>query len=288
MISSMTAFARRESRGDFGLLVCEIRSVNHRYLEPNLRLADALRELEMPVRERLRQGLSRGKVDVTLRHEPADALLSHIHINSELASRLVAAAAEIDKLTRHAAPLNAADILRIPGVVCPAEPDQQQLAAAALALFGDTLGDFVAMRRREGEVLAGLIAGRLEAVTVECDKVAARMPDILDHFRQRLLARLSEVRGDLNAERLEQEMVLFAHKIDVAEELDRLRAHVVEVRRVLTQGGAVGRKLDFLCQEFNREANTLCSKSADMDLTRIGLDLKTAIEQLREQAANVE
>lgn len=288
MIYSMTAFARRELRGDFGLLVCEIRSVNQRYLEVNLRLADVLRELEMPLREQLRQKLSRGKVDVWIKHEAVESNLSNIHINHELAARLVTAASQIDHLARHAAPLNAADILRIPGVVCVAEPNQQQLVTATKQLFADTLQDFVAIREREGYVLQQLIIQRLDLIALECDKVKVRMPTILAHYRQRLLNRLQEVKAELDNERLEQEIVLFAHKIDVAEELDRLSAHLLEIRRVLQQGGAVGRKLDFLMQELNREANTLGSKSVSADSSLSSVELKVLIEQIREQTQNIE
>lgn len=288
MIYSMTAFARRELRGDFGLLVCEIRSVNQRYLEANLRLADVLRELEMPLREQLRQKLSRGKVDVWIKHEAVESNLSNIHINHELAARLVTAASQIDHLARHAAPLNAADILRIPGVVCVAEPNQQQLVTATKQLFADTLQDFVAIREREGYVLQQLIIQRLDLIALECDKVKVRMPTILAHYRQRLLNRLQEVKAELDNERLEQEIVLFAHKIDVAEELDRLSAHLLEIRRVLQQGGAVGRKLDFLMQELNREANTLGSKSVSADSSLSSVELKVLIEQIREQTQNIE
>lgn len=288
MIYSMTAFARNELRGDFGLLVCEIRSVNHRYLEPNFRLSDAVRALEMPLREQLRQQLSRGKIDVSIKHEAIESNLSNIHINQELAARLVEAASQIDKLARHAAPLNAADILRLPGVVCVAEPNQQQLITATNALFTQTLNDFIAMREREGNALSVFITQRLEAIEAECDKVRQRMPTILAHYQQRLLSRLQEVKAEFNQERLEQEMVLFAHKIDVAEELDRLSAHLVEIIRVLAQGGAVGRKLDFLMQELNREANTLGSKSVSADSSLSSVELKVLIEQMREQIQNLE
>lgn len=288
MIYSMTAFARRELRGDFGLLVCEIRSVNHRYLEPNFRLSDAVRALEMPLREQLRQQLSRGKIDVSIKHEAIESNLSNIHINQELAARLVEAASQIDKLARHAAPLNAADILRLPGVVCVAEPNQQQLITATNTLFTQTLNDFIAMREREGKALSVFITQRLEAIEAECDKVRQRMPTILAHYQQRLLSRLQEVKAEFNQERLEQEMVLFAHKIDVAEELDRLSAHLVEITRVLAQGGAVGRKLDFLMQELNREANTLGSKSVSADSSLSSVELKVLIEQMREQIQNLE
>lgn len=288
MIYSMTAFARRELRGEFGLLVCEIRSVNQRYLEANFRLSDVVRELEMPLRDKLRQQLSRGKVDVWIKYEAVESNLSNIHINQELAARLVAAASQIDQLARHAAPLNAADILRIPGVVCVAEPNQQQLLTITKQLFADTLQDFIAMREREGQALQQFISQRLDLITIECDKVRQRMPHILTHYRQRLLARLQDIKAELDNERLEQEMVLFAHKIDVAEELDRLSAHLVEIKRVLQQGGAVGRKLDFLMQELNREANTLGSKSVSADSSLSSVELKVLIEQMREQIQNLE
>ena len=288
MISSMTAFARRELRGDFGLVMCEIRSVNHRYLEPTFRLSDLVRELEMPLRERLRQQLSRGKIDIWIKHETIDNDVAEIRINHELATRLVAAASEIDKMTRHAAPLNAADILRIPGVVCPAQPNQQVVTQVALTLFNDTLMDFIAMRQREGAAINTMISQRLTAIAIECEKVRIRMPIIMAHYRQRLLSRLQEVKAELNPERVEQEVVLFAHKIDVAEELDRLNAHVVEIRRVLNQEQAVGRKLDFLMQELNREANTLGSKSVSADSSLSSVELKVLIEQMREQIQNIE
>ena len=288
MIYSMTAFARRELRGDFGLLVCEIRSVNQRYLEANLRLSDVVRELEMPLRDKLRQQLSRGKVDVWIKHEAIEGNVSNIHINQDLAARLVAAASQIDQLARHAAPLNAADILRLPGVVCVAEPNQQALLAATQSLFDQTLSDFVAMRQREGQALQQFIGQRLDLIAIECEKVRERMPHILAHYRQRLLARLQDIKAELDNDRLEQEMVLFAHKIDVAEELDRLSAHLVEIKRVLQQGGAVGRKLDFLMQELNREANTLGSKSVSADSSLSSVELKVLIEQMREQIQNLE
>jgi uncharacterized protein (TIGR00255 family) len=284
----MTAFARRELRGDFGLVMCEIRSVNHRYLEPTFRLSDLVRELEMPLREKLRQQLSRGKIDVWLKHETIDNDIAEIRINHALATRLVAAASEIDKMTRHAAPLNAADILRIPGVVCPAQPNQQMVTQVALTLFNDTLMDFIAMRQREGAAINTMISQRLNAIAIECEKVRIRMPIIMAHYRQRLLSRLQEVKAELNPERVEQEVVLFAHKIDVAEELDRLNAHIVEIQRVLSQENAVGRKLDFLMQELNREANTLGSKSVSADSSLSSVELKVLIEQMREQIQNIE
>jgi uncharacterized protein (TIGR00255 family) len=288
MICGMTAFARRETRGDFGMLACEIRSVNHRYLEAALRLPDALRELEPSLRELLRAAVSRGKVDVWLRHEPPESTATRLEVNHALAARLVEAAAEIDKLARHTAPLNAADILRMPGVLLAPQPDNALLAAEARRLFDETLAEFLAMRRREGEALAALIASRLDTVAAECARAAERLPALTERYRRRLRERLAELRGELSAERLEQEMVIFAQKTDVAEELDRLHAHAREVRRVLAQGGPAGRKLDFLMQELNREANTLGAKSVSADSSLSAVELKVLIEQMREQVQNIE
>lgn len=288
MIRSMTAFARSEIRGDAGLIACEIRSVNHRFLEPGFRLPEALRDIEFPVRERLRQALTRGKVDVQCRYEAADGSGGTIELDRELASQLVAAAAEIDHMTRHAAPLNATDILRLPGVIRSRETDTAALLTTALQAVEQALGQFIAMREREGVELARLIEERLGLMMAEVEKVRVRMPGILTHYRERLLGRLADIKSELNSERLEQEMILFAQKIDVTEEMDRLTTHVSEIRRVLKEGGAVGRRLDFLMQELNREANTLGSKSVSADSSLSSVELKVLIEQMREQIQNIE
>ena len=288
MIRSMTAFARAEARGDFGLIACEIRSVNHRYLEPGFRLPDVLRDIEFPLRERLRQGLTRGKVDVQYRYEAADGTGATLALDKALAAQYVAAAIEIDQMAQHVAPLSTTDILRLPGVVKTRETDAAVLQAEALKVFDQALKQFIAMREREGLELARLIEERLTAMVAETEKVRARMPQIMTYYRERLLNRLADIRGELNSERLEQEMILFAQKIDVAEELDRLTAHIAEIRRVLKEAGAVGRRLDFLMQELNREANTLGSKSVSADSSLSSVELKVLIEQMREQIQNIE
>lgn len=288
MIRSMTAFARVEVRGESGLIACEIRSVNHRFLEPGFRLPEALREIEFPLRERLRQALTRGKVDVQYRYEAADIQGGTVELDRALATQYISAAAEIDQIARHAAPLNSTDILRLPGVIKSRETDTAALHATALQVFDQALQQFLAMREREGSELARLIDERLTAMSAETDKVRVRMPVILAHYRERLLGRLSDIKTELNAERLEQEMILFAQKIDVAEEMDRLNAHVTEIRRVLKEGGSVGRRLDFLMQELNREANTLGSKSVSADSSLSSVELKVLIEQMREQIQNIE
>lgn len=288
MIRSMTAFARTESRGDFGIIACEIRSVNHRYLEPGFRLPEALRDIEFPLREKIRNTLTRGKVDVQFRYEAAEGRLDAIELNHALAKQYVEAATEIDQLARHAAPLNAADILRLPGVIKSSEADARTLHNAALSAFDAALAQFIAMREREGSELARLIEERLVAIQAETAKVRERLPGIVSHYRERLLARLHDIKSELSAERLEQEMVLFSQKMDVAEEMDRLDSHVAEIRRVLKDKGAVGRRLDFLMQELNREANTLGSKSVSADSTLSSVELKVLIEQMREQIQNIE
>jgi len=287
-IHSMTAFARAESRDALGLLALEIRSVNSRHLEPGFRLPDALREREFAWRDVLRQRIARGKVELSARYEPAGGLSDGVELNHELVRQLLAASGEIEQLARHVGPLNPVELMRIPGVLKTREPDQAAVLARADALLVRALDDFLAMRAREGAVLRGLIEERLDAICAEVDKVRERLPGIIRHFREKLLARLAELRAELAPERVEQEVVLFAQKLDVAEELDRLLAHVAEIRRVLAGGGAVGRRLDFLMQELNREANTLGSKAVTADSSWSSVALKVLIEQMREQIQNIE
>ncbi len=287
-IHSMTAFARAEERGELGLLAIEIRSVNSRHLEPGFRLPDALREREFAWRDVLRQRIARGKVEIGARYEPVNGLADGVRLDQELVQQLIAASREIEQLARHVGPLNPVELMRMPGVLKTREPDQAAVLARADALLEQALNDFLAMRAREGSVLNGLIEERLQGICAEVDKVRERMPGILRHFREKLLARLTEVKAELAPERVEQEVVLFAQKLDVSEELDRLLAHVAEIRRVLAGGGAVGRRLDFLMQELNREANTLGSKAVTADSSWSSVELKVLIEQMREQIQNIE
>lgn len=287
-IHSMTAFARAEERSAAGLLAIEIRSVNSRHLEPIFRLPELLRDREYAWRETLRQQITRGKVELSVRHEPADDLAAGVVVNQALVQQLLAASAEIEQMARHVGPLNAVELMRIPGVLKTQEPDQAALLASADRLLARVLTDFSAMRAREGAALQALIEARLESITKEVETVRERLPGILQHYRERLLERIAEARATLAADRVEQEVVLFAQKMDVAEELDRLLAHVTEVRRVLAGGGAVGRRLDFLMQELNREANTLGSKAVTADSSWSSVQLKVLVEQIREQIQNIE
>lgn len=287
-VYSMTAFARRELQSEFGALSLELRSVNSRHLEPTLRLPDALREHEHAWRELLRQRISRGKLEMNLRWEPSAAQDTEIEINEALVEQLLNRAEHIASLARHSSSVSPTDILAMPGVIVRKTPDAAALKSAIDSLLQHTLDDFLAMRAREGAVLAELIEARLVGIEQEVAAVRERLPGIITHYQNKLRERLSELQAELAAERLEQELVIFAQRIDVAEELDRLLAHVAEVRRVLRGGGAIGRRLDFLMQELNREANTLGSKASTADSAWSSVELKVLVEQMREQIQNIE
>ena len=287
MIHSMTAFARAEQAGANGTLSWELRSVNHRYLEPHLRLPEAFRDLEGPVREALRNGLSRGKVECTLRFAD-DSAGKPLQVDLQRAAQLVAAAESVAKLIQQPAPLNPLEMLDWPGVLVADAADPKALNTAALALFTETLDELKSGRAREGAELAKLLNERLDGITAEVAALRELVPQMLAGQRQKILDRCAEMQAELDPQRLEQELVLLAQKSDVAEELDRLATHVAEVRRVLKSGGAAGRRLDFLMQELNREANTLGSKAFDTRSTQAAVNLKVLIEQMREQVQNIE
>ena len=287
MVHSMTAFARNEQATAHGTLSWELRSVNHRYLEPHLRLPDAFRDLEGAVREALRQGLSRGKVECTLRFAEESAG-KQLQVDSERARQLIAAAEQVAALIQQPAPLNPLEVLAWPGVLVADSADPQALNAAALKLFDQALGELKTGRAREGAELAKLLNERLDSILDEVAALRELVPQMLAGQRQKIETRFAEMQAELDPQRLEQELVLLAQKSDVAEELDRLSTHVSEVRRVLKAGGAAGRRLDFLMQELNREANTLGSKAFDPRSTQAAVNLKVLIEQMREQVQNIE
>jgi uncharacterized protein (TIGR00255 family) len=287
MIHSMTAFARVEQAGANGTLSWELRSVNHRYLEPHLRLPEAFRELEGPVREALRNGLSRGKVECTLRYAD-DSAGKPLQVDLQRAAQLVAAAESVAKLIQQPAPLNPLEMLGWPGVLVADAADPKALNAAALALFTEALNELKSGREREGVELAKLLDERLDGINAEVAALRELVPQMLAAQRHKILDRCAEMQAELDPQRLEQELAMLAQKSDVAEELDRLVTHVGEVRRVLKSGGAAGRRLDFLMQELNREANTLGSKAFDTRSTQAAVNLKVLIEQMREQVQNIE
>ncbi len=287
-MQSMTAFARRHSEGPWGRLTLELRSVNHRYLEPTLRMPEELRALEGHMRERLGKRLARGKVECNLRYAAPLGGQVELRFDRELAARLAHVSRELDALIYNPAPVSSLDLLRWPGVLQGAEVDGEALAGAVRELLEGALDELTETRSREGTVIRGLLEQRLEAMGPLVAQVRERLPQVRERFTQRLRERLAEVRDELEPGRLEQELVLFAQRIDVDEELDRLIGHIAEVRRVVASKGAVGRRLDFLMQELNREANTLGSKSADVETTRAAVELKVLIEQMREQVQNIE
>ncbi len=287
MIRSMTAFARGERHGEAGSLELELRSVNHRYLEMSLRLPEELRFLEMALRERIGARVGRGKVECRINHRPSAAQLELV-IDEELARQLIQASRTIDAMLYNPSAVNSMDILRWPGVLQPPRLEMEELREQVLDLLERVLDEFVATRGREGEQLRELIEQRCAAADKVVDELRRHLPEVEAGLRRRLQERLGELREELDPDRLEQEMLLFAHKMDVSEELDRLTAHTREVRHVLQQDRPVGRRLDFLMQELNREANTLASKAADATTTRAAVDLKVLIEQMREQIQNIE
>jgi uncharacterized protein (TIGR00255 family) len=288
MIQSMTAFARAQCQKAEGNIVCELRSVNHRYLEFSMRLPDMLHELENVMRERIRQHVKRGKVECYLRYQPGEVSDISLNVNLALVKKLCDANELIGTKLRNPGLINPTDILRWPGVLEMAEINLEAIQKEVLCLLEQALIDLVATRNREGEQLKEIFQQRLDGMKQETEKVRKRLPTILDGQRERLITRFTEANLQFDSGRLEQELVLFAQKIDVTEELERLDTHIHEIRRVLKQGGAMGRRLDFLMQELNREANTLGAKSVDSDTTRSSVELKVLIEQMREQVQNVE
>lgn len=287
MIRSMTAFAACERAATGGSLSCELRAVNHRYLELSVRLPEELRTIETTLRERVAAKISRGKVDLGIRYRPAAASVGELKVNE----RLLAQLAELGQATAARFPslqVNLTQLLQFPGVLEVAELDQAGLQAEALALFDATAAEFVAARAREGEKLAVVMRERLDGIERIVGQIRQWLPDIRAALRAKLENKLADLKLPLEPGRLEQEVVLNLQKIDVDEELDRLTSHVAEARRVLALPEAVGRRLDFLMQEFNREANTLGSKSVDSRTTQSAVELKVLIEQLREQVQNLE
>jgi uncharacterized protein (TIGR00255 family) len=289
MIRSMTGFARRESPGPWGTLICELRAVNHRYLELSIRLPEDLRSIENEARRILGTALRRGKVDAAVYLKGSSATAPALELNKPLVEQLMKRASEVGSMVGGIpGPTSPLDLLRWPGVIREAERDSSPIAAAALGLIEETAADLNEAREREGARLREMIAGRCEELLALVAAVRARLPEVGARIRAKVEERVAQIGTQLDPERLEQEIALLAYKMDVEEELDRLGSHVIEVRRVLDAGEPAGRRLDFLMQELNREANTLSSKSQDAETTRAAVDMKVLIEQMREQVQNVE
>ena len=291
---SMTGFSRIEAPltsadgKNWGTFSWEIRSVNHRYIETHFRLPEHLRELEPQLRERLRKTLARGKLDIALHLQVDSDNADTLSINGALVSQIVSAIEQIEDQLPSAAPINALDILKWNGVAQKQDLGRSQVLSQTLQQFDAAIQQLLENRAREGQELAQLIEQRLVAISIQVANVRAAMPKIIKAQRDKLTAKVAALQVELEVDRLEQEIVLLAQKADVDEELDRLDTHIIEVRRTLKQSGSIGRRLDFLMQELNREANTLSSKSIVSETTLAAVDLKVLIEQMREQIQNIE
>jgi uncharacterized protein (TIGR00255 family) len=288
MIASMTGFARHERTGPFGTLVCEIRSVNHRYLDATLRLPDSCRALETELRQSLARDLKRGKVDCTLQQRAPQADAVALDIDQAALDRLLARLHQLNKALGQTAPVDPIELLRWPGVLREAENNTEQLQEAVRDLFARTLADLAGARAREGARLAALIETRCASLAEMVTALRARLPEAQARIGQRFTERVQELKAQVDPDRIEQEIALLLQRFDVAEELDRLTGHIEETRRTLAGTEPAGRRLDFLMQEFNREANTLSSKSQDLETTRTAVEMKVLIEQMREQVQNIE
>lgn len=287
MIQSMTGYARHEHKAEWGTVTWELRSVNQRFLETFFRMPEQFRGMENMLREKLRKQLQRGKVESNLRVSFNEQAEGALQLNEELAKSVISSANWIANQSASSY-LNPLDVLRWPGVVAQDEADMDAMQNDVVAAFDAAVSEFIGNRQSEGKALERLIEERLEGVSEQVGIVRKRMPEVLEWQRERLLTRLADAKVELDPQRLEAEMVMLAQKTDVAEELDRLDTHVVETRKILRKGGACGRRLDFMMQEFNREANTLGSKSINTDITNAAVELKVLIEQMREQIQNIE
>jgi len=288
MLRSMTAFARATAEAEWGQATWEIRSVNNRYLDTVFRMPEELRALEPRIRSAISKRIQRGKIECNLRINMTARAEDSLRLDTVLDRHLVEAAASLATLTASSESLRLGELLRWPGVILPTETDYGSLEPAIMELLEQTLGDLVATREREGAQIHAMVSQRCDAINAIVLAERPRQPALVAAARERLRQRLAEIMESLDHERIEQEIVILASKSDIAEELDRLETHVAEVRRVIDQPQAVGRRLDFLMQELNREANTFGSKSTCAESTRASVDLKVLIEQIREQIQNVE
>ncbi|TXH68026.1 MAG: YicC family protein [Thiothrix sp.] len=288
MIRSMTAFAHHEISSTHGKLSWELRSVNHRYLDISLRVPEEFRSLENNFRTLLQNRLHRGKLEASLRYAAGVGETSTIVVNEPLARALIIACRQIEALTNNSETLKAVDILRWPGVTLDSAPDLEKLGQEAEQLLLTALNDLIATREREGKRLAEFIDSRCDQIAEILVRIRKRRPEIINGIKEKIYQRLAELDVIPDNNRLEQELVILAQRLDVEEELDRLMAHLDEITAVLERDEPIGRRMDFLMQELNREANTLASKSNDAETTQAAVDLKVLIEQMREQIQNIE
>ncbi len=288
MIRSMTAFARHENKDEFGSVTWELRSINHRYLEILLRLPEEFRPLEAKLREKVTKALGRGKIECILNYKPVASIADQIVVNETLANALIKATHKVETLMNNPARISAIHILQWPGITREPEVNKAPLLTNALDGFNVALNELIAGRQREGIRLGEILRQRCESIHEMVKKVHLRRAVVMQELRNKILARIAELEVEPDTNRLEQELVFIAQKLDVDEELNRLESHCNEVITVLERTEPVGRRLDFLMQELNREANTLGSKAADLPTTQAVVEIKVLIEQMREQAQNIE
>lgn len=287
MIYSMTAFARKQFKGDWGTAVWEIRSVNQRYLESYFRLPEQFRGLEVRLKDIFRKRVQRGKIECSLRFEASSSNDNALSMNQELAAQIIQNAQWVLEKAGNGT-FNAIDILAWPGVMQTPEQDLDVVTLELMVGFEQTLNEFIDSRAAEGSNLAAFIEQRLSAIGEQANKVRSFMPEVQAWQKARILKKFEDAKVELDSTRVEQELVILAQKTDVTEELDRLDSHISESRKVLKKGGPVGRRLDFMMQEFNREANTLGSKVINSEITAAAVECKVLIEQMREQVQNIE
>ncbi|MGI9284776.1 MAG: YicC/YloC family endoribonuclease [Pseudomonadales bacterium] len=288
MLHSMTAFAQQEQSDHLGTLSWEVRAVNHRYLEPGFKLPDAFRAIEPHLRDILSGSAQRGKIDAQLRYSAGSEADQATSIDQVRLQQLLTALDLVQQQSTSSPTPSTLELLSWPGVQQTNKVDQQAQHSAAIQLFEKTIQDLVAMRAREGEELGRFVLRRLDGVDAVLQQLRSNMPELLAAQQQKLLDRVAQLEASVEPARLEQELLIIAQKTDISEECDRLETHIAETRRALTKGGVCGRRLDFLMQEFNREANTLSSKAIASSISQAAIELKVLIEQMREQIQNIE
>lgn len=288
MPNSMTAFAQGELKDSTGTLRCELRAVNHRYLDIGMQLPEALKPAEHALRELLRSRLQRGKVTLVMGFEIQQGLQSQVAFDQAMAKAYIDAASQIAGQIEAPAPIDPMDILRSPGVLVASQETPEDIETSALELAGSVLNSFIENRAREGQALADLILERVQTIAEQVDQIEKVIPEIRAALDQKLRRKLDELKSEANPDRLEQELVYQAQRMDVDEEIDRLRTHLEEMKMQLGKDEPIGRRLDFLAQELNREANTLASKSQGVASSQGAIEIKVCIEQIREQIQNIE
>ena len=288
MPNSMTGFARAETKESWGSIVCELKSVNHRYLETYFRLPEQLRAFEIEFRSQIKKALSRGKLDCSFQLQITPGEASTLSVDKEKAKQVIGACEELAESLNTSTPLNPLEVLAFPGVMHSTDLDTEELEAVAKATLAQALTTLIEIRGREGEEMAAVVNKRVEAMRDQVAQLKQSYPEIKAALEARITGRFEELKIEVDPDRLEQELVALAQKMDIDEEIDRLHTHLEEIARVLQSKEPIGRRLDFLMQELNREANTVSSKSQSIQSTNSSVEMKVLIEQMREQIQNIE